>query len=543
VDPKDTVGDKDAEHLPTDLPEDPVQTYSCQRATPWRDQITPPTGLPVWTTTRATGEAGRPGEEASPAESTFVLREMVGQGGFGEVWEAVQVSLGRLVAVKRIQDMRYVEVQHRDEELAMLEYQFRQEAIVTAQLDHPNIVPIYDLGIDGERRPLLAMKMIRGKPWSDIIREDAPTMQSEDFLNKHLPILADVAQAIAFAHSKGIVHRDIKPSQVMVGKFGEVLLTDWGLALSVRKMSSDYQILSRVAADIPTTLNASSPAGTPCLMAPEQTFSTADRVTTRTDIYLLGGTLYFLLTGTYPHEAPTAILSMKKARAGMVQDPRERAVDRIVPPELAELAMRALQADPARRLAAAEHFIKGLNDYLTGASGRRKSLDITARLELKLQGFGKGNCSNMSGSHTRAVLRRHVGEGAITYEFFAECLSELDQAAQLWPRNLKLGTLREQVLVRYAGYAVESGDFALARVLAQRIKDKREVGQIEADIARAESEQQRRRTRLSMAIAAAAVLAVLLVGGALKSNLDLRAENSRLLQQVQQQGVGAEPLQ
>ncbi|MDK2971852.1 MAG: hypothetical protein PWP23_1607 [Candidatus Sumerlaeota bacterium] len=521
------------DELPEDLPADPTATYSRQRipSRQWTDHHTPATGLPVWSTEvlSRTGATPRP---AGDTACNFILRECVGQGGFGEVWEAVQVSLGRLVAVKQIQEKHYTVLKAPEEEQAVLEYQFRQEAIITAQLDHPNIVPVYDLGVDENGRPLLAMKMIRGRPWSDIIRQDAPEMPTEEFLMTHLPILVDLAQAVAFAHSRGLVHRDLKPSQVMVGEYGEVLLADWGLALSVREAASDYHILSNVVADIPTPLTANSPAGTPCLMAPEQTLSTAEHISPRTDIYLLGGTLYYLLTGTYPHEAKTAYLSMKRARRGIVQDPQERAVDRIVPPELGNLAMRALRPNPRERLASAELLIKGLKDYLSGASGRRKSFDITARVELKLQGFRKDAAKELSSNLTREILRKHAGDSAITYEFFAECLSDIEQAAQLWPRNLKLGTVREKVLTRYAWTAIENGDLALARVIALRINEAREVEAIQQEIERRERSQERERTKLLAAVSVAATMVVLLAGGAIKYNLDQREANRTLAQRL-----------
>src|SRR5690606_21487394 len=102
--------------------------------------------------------------------------------------------------------------------------QFQQEAVITANLEHPNIVPVYDLGVDSDGRPLLAMKLVRGTPWDLLIDADFKELVTDEYLAKHLPILLSMCQAVAFAHSRRIIHRDLKPSQVMVGEFGEVLL-------------------------------------------------------------------------------------------------------------------------------------------------------------------------------------------------------------------------------------------------------------------------------------------------------------------------------
>ncbi len=251
----------------------------------------------------------RPSTEDGP----FRLHRFIDRGGYGEVWEATQTSLKRTVALKRLRDdlmLDAADERRRTED-------FRREALTTAALEHPNIVPVYDAGEDSKGQPQLAMKLVRGKTWKARVEDDRD-LPPDEFLGRHLPILIDVAQAVAFAHSRGVMHRDIKPSQVLVGEFGEALLVDWGLAVCFadgvrtddgggRPGAATGSV--RSTADAPTCnhlASASCPAGTPAFMAPEQTDNVPDRLGPWTDVYLLGGTLYYLLTGTPPRSGMSA---------------------------------------------------------------------------------------------------------------------------------------------------------------------------------------------------------------------------------------------
>ena len=264
---------------PGDLPADPHESYlgpePLSRPAGMDDTSSVYNVSPLNEPSTVAGEAGLgDGFMRKKGTNTYILRRCIGVGGFGEVWEAEQASLERLVAVKKIQDLHYIELQDDEQQRIRLEHQFRQEALITAQLDHPNIVPVYDLGLDENGRPALAMKLVRGKPWNHILFADFYDLEEEDYYAKHLPIFLDMLQAAAFAHSRGIVHRDLKPSQMLVGNYGEVLLMDWGLALFVGRVSDDKD-LTPPPMNIPTVKTAHNPAGTPSLMAPEQTLETA----------------------------------------------------------------------------------------------------------------------------------------------------------------------------------------------------------------------------------------------------------------------------
>lgn len=370
----------------------------------------------------------------------FDLRKIIGQGGMGEVWSAEQRSLGREVAIKRIREDRLSQLPR---EAVIGE--FRHEARITARLEHPNIVPVHDLGVDERGLPLLAMKYVQGESWSALLDRDRRKLDPPDFLAKHLAVLISVGQAVAFAHAAGVVHRDLKPAQVMVGEYGEVALMDWGLAVFVGNQEETEKLREARQQGLTTRESAASPAGTPVLMAPEQTRADAMALGPWTDVYLLGGTLYFILSGTYPHESSSPKQAIYLASLGMVEDPRVRCPGTGIPDDLAELAMHALAADPQQRVASAKDFVSRVQGHLGGASQRRESLSIAEEAGAEL-GLAKGN-----------------------YRALSEVLSKLGNARTLWPKNPRLDPLVQQTLVEYARSALRHRDLVLARLQAERL--------------------------------------------------------------------------
>jgi hypothetical protein len=246
----------------------------------------------------------------APAElssgTAFRLREEIGRGGMATVWSATQIGLGREVAVKRISDAR-----DREAEQLLL-----REAMVAGQLEHPNIVPIHQLVVDADG-PAVVMKRIAGRSWDSLIEDPRVGLET------HLTILVQTLNAVAFAHSRQVWHRDIKPQNVMIGDYGEVYLLDWGVAR---------------LADDPAS---STIVGTPCYMAPEMADGRADA---RTDVFLLGATLHEVLTGEPRHLGETAIDVLY---AAMYVEPY--AYSPAVPTELAEIVNRACARAPEQR--------------------------------------------------------------------------------------------------------------------------------------------------------------------------------------------------
>ncbi len=412
----------------------------------------------------------------TPADPPYVVIRRVGRGGFGEVWEAVQTALNRKVAIK------HLHLKAEDEQEAReLEQLFRHEAFTTAALDHPNIVPVYDFGTDAAGRPMMAMKLVRGKNWDTVLRADVASLSTAELLAKHLQILASVAQAVVFAHDAGVIHRDIKPAQVMLGPYGEVLLMDWGLAILIDAPGEDSPLSAHERERIaPRATHASSPAGTPAYMAPEQTYEDASRIGPWTDVYLLGGILYFILTGARPHESATAAHAFELARSGAIVPPAERAPDRVLPPDLVDLAMRALEPSPERRTLTARAFHEAILDHLLGASRRRESIALAAD-----------------------ALQRADPMPA-DYSALSDIINDLDRARMLWPENPAAGEGRERCLAALSRLSIDQEDLMLARATVNRLGDpaqrealSREVD--EASAARQRRERERKRLRRKVA--------------------------------------------
>jgi serine/threonine-protein kinase len=276
---------------------------------------------------------GEQGDGAAPSgelDPDLVVVGLLGEGGMGRVELARQRSLDRDVAVKRPR------AGASDLDAAAL----GEEAVVTGHLEHPNIIPVHAFGRDHAGQPLMVMKRVEGVSWRDLIQDqDHPAWASREpspaaRLTWHLETLGQVANAVAFAHSRGVVHRDIKPDNVMIGDFGEVYLLDWGLATR--------------AAEAPPP-GAASLVGTPAYMAPEMVDGGA--CDPRTDVYLLGATLHEILTGRVRHPGSDleAVL-----RAAFASEPVAYGDD--VTPELAALANRATARDAGARPASAVDF-------------------------------------------------------------------------------------------------------------------------------------------------------------------------------------------
>lgn len=351
----------------------------------------------------------------------FALHEQLARGGHGEIWRATQRSLQREIAVKVL--IQRGADPHR--QLERRRREFIAEAHTAAELEHPNILPVYDLGIDARTgSPMLAMKLIRGENWEQELFDDRD-MPMEEKLAKHLPIYLAVCNAVAYAHSHDIIHRDLKPSQVIVGAFGEVLLTDWGLAMRLSSAGGDspWHVAGKL---VPTAQTASNPAGTPSYMAPEQVRRTTEALGKWTDIYLLGGILYRILTDTLPHQGETRTAVLYRAAGGQVQPAAARAPGRPIPPQLAAIAERALSPDPMDRHGSVLELRMEVSDFLTGAARRRESVRLLS------------------------TARGIVGEpAAAPEEGILRAFDPLERAIREWPDNEEaralLGACRERL--------------------------------------------------------------------------------------------------
>jgi len=315
-----------------------------------------------------------------------VVREL-GRGGMGVVYEATQISLNREVALKLV-DARE-EPENRggyrpfgaglatpgDPEL--LE-RFVEEAQIGGQLQHPGIVPVYEMGLLTDGRRYFTMKLVKGRTLAAMLSDRRSVDEDRArFLN----IFEAACQAIAYAHSNSVLHRDLKPSNIMVGAFGEVQVVDWGLSKVLsnrtrtrrRGLPTDDHEKVETADRRPESLNsrAGNVLGTPAYMSPEQARGEVDQIDKRTDVFGLGAILCEILTGGPPHAAKgSGAHVLQQAARSEVGDAHARIENSIAAPNLKQLCIMALAADRNERPRDAGQLARAIHDHLSNLEQR-----------------------------------------------------------------------------------------------------------------------------------------------------------------------------
>jgi hypothetical protein len=280
--------------------------------------------------------------------SRYRFDAFLARGGMGEVWRGTDTLLGREVALKVLGGGLFA---------ADAVPRFRDEARLLSRLQHPSIVPLHDLGDLPDGRPFFVMKLVEGRTLADLLRQ-RPNPRHDR--GHWLQVFGQVCQAVAFAHSRGILHRDLKPGNVMVGAFGEVQVMDWGLAkLLAAEAGTLEPDRPAFPANGPTdqehTVQGALPTrtghvkGTAAYMAPEQARGQNSQVSTRSDVFGLGGILCVILTGQAPYEGQDGVEVLRKAEAADLAAAFAR-LDRCgADAALIALAKRCLRADPNER--------------------------------------------------------------------------------------------------------------------------------------------------------------------------------------------------
>ena len=282
------------------------------------------------------------------AEQSYSIGDEIARGGMGKILSARDRRLRREVVIKVTRH-------------GQIDPRFAREALITARLQHPSIVRVYEAGVLADGRAFYAMERVRGRSLEVILDE---TTQLQDRLAL-LPHAIAVADAIAYAHSEGVIHRDLKPSNVLIGPFGETVVIDWGLAKDLRAPAADEP--GAASTDPGTSSDGSltqvgAVMGTPSYMAPEQ--ARGDASDERTDVYALGALLYALLAGVPPHRGDTTDEVLEGVIAGRRAPLAERAPG--VPPELATIVERAMARDPAARYPSAKQLADELRQFAAG---------------------------------------------------------------------------------------------------------------------------------------------------------------------------------
>ena len=418
-------------------------------------------------------------------ESEYRFVDIIGRGGMGIISRATQVELGREVAMKRL----HPSLAHS----ALHQKSFLDEAMVLGHLDHPNIVPVYGCtgGKEGDADLALAMKLVGGKTWDELIHESPQgevDLGVERNYNEHFGILLNVCNAVAFAHNRGIIHRDIKPENIMVGEFGEVLLMDWGIAVSI---DDDLKTDVEAAGDLPHKSNATGLVGTPGYLAPEMATTKSDQLGPWTDIYLLGAVLFEVFAGESPNQGGTILELLESVARGDEHDYPDA-----MPSGIKEICQKAMALEPQDRYQTAVEFRDAVQLYMA----HRESIAVSDQARHVLDRCR--DASNMDGS--------------TLYSAFNESIAGFLQALRLWEGNQSAIEGESEARIAYARTALESGDLLLAEAQVEHLDDSKS-NELKLEISRAIEERKKAglasKTLKRTILSAAALVLVLLVSG------------------------------
>ncbi|BBM84823.1 protein kinase domain-containing protein [Candidatus Uabimicrobium amorphum] len=380
-------------------------------------------------------------------DNHYEILSEIARGGMGVVYKGCQNSLRREIAIKKIINDNQAN-----------RNKFLCESVVTAHLEHPNVVPVHELAENEDGETFLAMKLVAGREWKELLYPKENEVDTKKYsVEDHLKILLNVCNAIAYAHSKEVVHCDLKPSNVMVGEFGEVLVMDWGIAVEIGNEHRGLTIHKTMV---------DSPMGTPYYMPSELAYGNGPDIGPWTDIYLLGGILYEVLMRTPPHKGNTmtAIFAAIVGRQPKFSDD--------IPRELQEICLKALAKEPKERYQKVEDFRRALEEYLQ----HRESLFISQKAQNILQ-----NC----------LQTKQKRDDHLLYSKFAEAVAGFDQSLQLWAGNTDALHGKEKARIAFAEVALKNEDFGLAEAQLIDVSSSDNVASLKEKIHKERDKKQR----------------------------------------------------
>lgn len=412
------------------------------------------------------------------------IRHKIGEGGMGLVHEAIQCSLQREVAIKTLKQQSEQD-----------RHNLLREAMLIGQLEHPNIIPIYTLGQTHTRAPLVVMKRIDGVNWRELIHDPEHPFWEQagdatEPLDTHINILMQVCNAVSYAHAQGVVHLDIKPSNVMLGSYGEVYLLDWGIAMHLDE--------GEAAPPRPQLL------GTPAYMAPEMLTAASAPLDQRTDVYLLGATLHELVLGFPRHRGNNLAQVLTSARRSLPVRNRPGLSD-----ELLAIINQATAVNPKKRYPTVQAFRDALANFIQHRGANRL---CAAAESQKIKLFTLLADAKQAPSQETEASEGVADLGEQILSTFRTCHMTYQLALQEWPESKRAQIGLQLCLESMVGYALEEGDLSAATQWHSQLPSPAPA--LQDAIQRLRQEQQEEQSRIEAA-------------KAFQQELDLRTSNDQ----------------
>ncbi|MBP89378.1 MAG: serine/threonine protein kinase [Planctomycetaceae bacterium] len=411
-------------------------------------------------------------QRAFGSAAEYDLMKKLGEGGMGVVYLGRQAAIDRSVAIKMLKPHMAADANQRNK--------FLTEAVITGDLDHPNIVPIYDLGANDEGALFYAMKCVKGTPWDECIQDKS--------LTENIEIFMKTCDAVAFGHSRGIIHRDLKPENTMIGGYGEVLVMDWGLALPYGEQFEKIRSIT----------TAASMGGTPAYMAPEMATGPFDKMGPASDVYLLGAILYEIVTGTPPHRGKDVMKCLFAAAKNQIV-PTEKTG------ELVDIALKAMATDIEDRYPT----VQDLSDAIRSYQDHSESIVMSVRAGDELEKAKESD----------------------SYDAYSRSLFGFEEAYALWDGNDRAQVGVGEAKLAYAASALRKGDFDLGTSLLDQDNPEHSDVAVRIDEARREREIKQQRAqklkRVVVTLVIGGLIAALIASGvmySLKSLADAQRE-------------------
>jgi tRNA A-37 threonylcarbamoyl transferase component Bud32 len=391
----------------------------------------------------------RPAEDApadvhaieSPPAERYEPRGVLGAGGMGEVRLVRDRRIGREVALKVLRE--------RDDDRGPRTTRFVREARIQGQLEHPSVVPVHDLSADERGAVYFTMTRVRGMTLTKVLerlRDGDPEHARRFTRRRLLTAFSSVCLAIDFAHERGVIHRDLKPDNIMLGDHGQVMVLDWGVARVIGEATDDGPPISPDSSldgrKMRTLLG--SVIGTAGYMSPEQAAGAVDEVGPASDVYALGAILFEILTLAQLHDAPSARERLDSTLRGADARASERVPSAAVPPELEAICVVATQHDPRVRMQSARGLSELVEQYLEGDRDveRRRTI-AAAHAERARQHAARAFAPGREGIQARTEALREIGRALALDPEHSPAIETLVSLALRTPEEAPIEVERE----------------------------------------------------------------------------------------------------